>query len=174
MIRPITLLSLVGIMLHPIESTKAADTTSPIPDHILYEVFFRHIISLDQFGSALQAKRKDPTFVRSKIKNAAKLSDSEEDTVKQIAASCLASLLDVYKQRGELLKAGKAAHSFSLDVQQQVMALQTQRENIVKHNIKQLKQSLGEKSFAALDSFIRATETRHITIGTLPSKDKQH
>jgi hypothetical protein len=140
-----------------------------VPDRILYQFFFHHVMNLESVANQLDAKGKSSKAVRSAIQIAAKLTNQETATLKAISADSEAAVTTLNAQAAPLIQAGRtqaaASNTLAPAISQQLAALETQRDQAVLNHIQQLRNGFTAQRFQLLDAFIRATsKTKAVSI----------
>src|ERR1035441_10178719 len=163
------------------QSTTAAPTvtSSPaaVPDRILYQFFFHHVMNLESVANQLDAKGKSGKAIRSAIQIAAKLTNQETATLKAISADSEAAVSAFNAQAAPLIQAGRtqvaASNTLAPAISQHLAALETQRDQAVLNHIQQLQNGFTPQRFQLLDAFIRATSKTKAVSAPVQNTAKQ-
>ncbi len=90
------------------QNAGAPAAPAAMPEYVLYRFVFERVGAQERFGDHLDAGCHDSSEVRSKIRNAAGLTEAEDAALKSIAKDFLAVRTMFYSERDKLYKEMKA------------------------------------------------------------------
>jgi hypothetical protein len=135
------------------DAGKAAEAASlPVPNHVLYELFFRRVAGYEDLARKWEAEGRSGAPARNKLQEKAKLAPWEADLIKTVAAE--------FRERVDALRAEavvtakQSAGSLSTV---QISELNAQRLQLVESCLSRLRDPLGAARFQYVDAFVRAT-----------------
>ncbi len=132
--------------------------TGDWPDRTIYHFFFLHVVDLDQTGDKVEAEGKNADYYRTLDQKAAGLTDDEGAKVKQVAHDCVQILNEQKAKTEATIEARKAQSETSprnLLTKGEMAANMTASNAALDEHIAQLKEILGEESFAKLDAYVK-------------------
>ena len=135
----------------------------PIPDTVVYLIYFRHLANVDQVAAAREAEGKDGHGWRTHEQRAAGLTDGEANLLKQIAYDCLQAVAETDGEMENVPASIPDQHPFGgflRPPRQTVLAqLEDQKTQIITAHINQLKAQLGDDGFNKLATYLAQTFT---------------
>jgi hypothetical protein len=139
------------------------------PEHVVYRVFFHHLMALRNQATEIERKGGDGRGLRSYYKNKARLTDAEALTLDQIAADCDREIASLDAKASKIIMAirtrAQVSHSLSAGsvppLPPELAAMQQQRNSIILRARQKLRTALGEEAFRQLDDFIKVDAERN-------------
>ena len=129
-----------------------------VPDRIIYQFFFNHVVNLDYAAKKMEDEGKNADYLRDLDQKGAGLTEDEAAKVKQVANNCI-QLLDDQKAKIKATIDARRAQSPTPPknlISRSEMALNGAAKNaVLDEHITQLKDLLGEASFARLDAYVK-------------------
>jgi len=150
------------------------NSTTAIPDSVLFHFFFLHVASAENVANTLKAQGKDDATARGYFKNRASLTPAETSLLKEIAGSCnadyatqsQAAVAEVKQLRSQY---GQASN-FPPASAQRVKDLESQRTGVITDCQQRLRTGMGAARYQLLYNFVRKTESPAIK----PTASGQH
>jgi hypothetical protein len=130
----------------------ATGSALPVPDHVLYEFFFRRVAGYEDLARKWEAEGKSGAPARNKLQEKAKLAAWEANLIETVAAEFRERIDALRAEAGVTAK--QSAGSLSTA---QISELNAQRLQLVESYISRLRDPLGAARFQYVDAFVRAT-----------------
>ena len=137
-------------------------TTNPanpkVPDRIIYQFFFNHVVNLDNAAKKMEDEGKNADYLRDLDQKGAGLTGDEAAKVKQVAHDCIQLLNDQKAKIQATIDARRAQLSTppkNLISKSEMAQNGAAKDATLDEHIAQLKDLLGEASFATLDAYVK-------------------
>jgi hypothetical protein len=132
-----------------------------VPDYVVYRTFFSHVAEREQMAAQLESQGNNAEDFRAHDWKAAGLTADEGASMKQVALDCIQALSDL-SQHMQADRAAQGASPSNPASASRSLSGSSQpyehRSEIVNDHINQLKQMLGDTSFAKLDKYVRTLQ----------------
>jgi hypothetical protein len=129
-----------------------------VPDRILYHFFFIHVVNLDKAADKMEAEGKKADYYRDLDQKGAGLTNDEGATVKQVAHDCIQLLEDQKATIKATIDARRAllpTPPKNLITRSEMAQNGAARDATLNEHLAQLKNLLGDESFAKLDAYVK-------------------
>jgi hypothetical protein len=148
-------------------SVLSADANA-VPDWVLYEFYFRHVLNLEEAGDQEEKAWKekgvnvDGSTVspwRTHEQRVLGLTDDEAKTLKDVALDCKSALKAQDEKMAAFADEYRGQHPerfFELQSAPEFVQLGVERTQIIKDHLDQLKLYLDDSTFRKLDDYIRS------------------
>lgn len=134
--------------------------TTAVPTWVTYRFFFMHLATLDAVANKMEAQKKDGSRWRTHEQRAVGLTADEAAILKTVALDCNKIMSDLDAKAQDVMKTAKAQNPtlyLKLPPPPDLTTIQDQRIQAVNDHIDQLRDQLGNDSFAKLDKYLQAT-----------------
>lgn len=144
----------------PDQSAAANQSSTEIPDYVLFHFFFVHLENLEAVAASEEAKgAKDADKWRTHEQRAAQLTQAEGRSLNQVAHLCNQAVKEQETKIRAALKSWRdnniSANAVSTPPSE-LAQLFDERQHIISSYISELKAQLGEDSFEKLSAYILA------------------
>jgi hypothetical protein len=137
---------------------------APVPDHVIYGLFLRHVSMLKKQAIENERRGKDGSGLRSTYKRKADLSDYEADRLEQIATECEQEVTQQDARAKVIIDAFRARYPNGIvppgetlpPPPPELQAMQIERDQIVLRARDRLRAAFGEQEFTRFEQFIRS------------------
>jgi hypothetical protein len=132
--------------------------TQFVPNYILYHMFFSHVAEVDKYATKMESKGKNEDDFRTADQKAAGLTEEEGAIMKQVSLDCIQALKDnnatMQSEHSNNSATASNAAAIAKSQSDNSPAI-VNRIDIINVHIAELRQRLGDASFAKLDQYIR-------------------
>jgi len=141
-----------------VQNDQALADAQPVPDHVIYLLYFRHLANLDQVAAQREAEGKEGRGWRSHEQRAAGLSEEEGNILKQVAYDCIQAVTEVDKKIQNVIANFHAQHPqgeyLRVPPPPELTQLEEEKMQTINLHIEQLESRLGEDAFKKLTSHV--------------------
>lgn len=149
---------IVGSCYRPAPGDPPDRLPGPLPDHVVYCLFFEHVLTSDREAMSQESRGYDNPAMLQRDQRAANLNDDEGNILKQVAYDWD---LEMKKVDAKVTAARKEFQSrypprlFPGLAPPGLEQFEKEKEMATNNSIYQLRSGLGEASFAKLDQYVR-------------------
>lgn len=141
-----------------VQNDQAPADAQPVPDHVIYLIYFRHLANLDQVAAQREAEGKEGGGWRSHEQRAAGLNEDEGKVLKQVAYDCIQAVTEVDKKIQNVIANFHAQRPqgeyLRVPPPQELTQLEEEKTQIINAHIEQLESRLGEDAFKKLTAHV--------------------
>ena len=148
----------------PAPVSTATPKPSSAPEHIVYRMFFHHLVMLNNRGEGTTYRPTLQPYYASYYANTVQLTSEQAQTLYTIALDCerqvnqldlaAKALIVAFRKELEAVKALGPLGTYPT-TPDQLKSMQQQRNMSILHHREQLRKALGEQPFLRLDGFIK-------------------
>jgi len=139
------------------------------PEHVVYRLFFHHLMALKNRAVEIERKGGDGSGLRGYYLKKANLTSEQGRALDQIAADCEREVTNLDAKAKGLITAFRARaltkHSVTNGtvppLPPELTAMQQQRNSAILHAREKLRAALGDQAFQQLDGFIKVDAERN-------------
>jgi hypothetical protein len=162
-----------------VQNDQALADAQPVPDHIIYLLYFRHLANLDQVAAQREAEGKEGRGWRSHEQRAAGLSEEEGNILKQVAYDCIQAVTEADRKIQNVITNFHAQHPRGeynrVPPPPELPQLEKEKTQIINAHIEQLKSLLGEDAFNKLAAHLNRdfkTSVKRLPVQSPPLRAK--
>ena len=130
---------------------QSTDATPPVPDAVMFQFFFQHVLALERSADALKAKGREDGGRRSMIRLGAHLTSQEEATVKGFARSCIERWTNETRREAAeaapLLRGSRGPNDVPPATQSELDALELHRQQVMSACVAELAAKMKPSRF---------------------------
>ncbi len=149
--------------------TLASPRPGRAPEHVVYRLFFHHLMALKDRAAEIERAGGNGTGLRAYYKTKANLTDEQSHTLDQIAADCERDVAALDAKAKAIITAFRARALAKNSVTgatlpalpTELKTMQQQRDTIILRARQRLRTALGEEAFRQLDDFIKVDAERN-------------